>query len=107
MGGRNPVVKLVVTGRRRLHFIEREEAVYGRPLPITVSGSREFDQRLWAADVVVVLVEQSLETDRQIALSCRQGVRSARACVGDAGDAIHNLSTEERIRFCDDRANAC
>ena len=62
--------------------------------------------KLRTTDIVVVLIEQGLETDRKVPLCSRQGVSSAWSSIVDASNTIHNLATQECIGFCDDGSDA-
>ena len=63
--------------------------------------------RLRTTNIIVVLVEQGLEAGRKRALSSSQCVGSARSHIVDAGHAINDLTTKERVCFCDDGSDAC
>ena len=62
---------------------------------------------LWAAQVVVVLVEGVLEADREVALRRGQGVVPCRSDVVDACDAVNDHALEEVICLGNDCRDTC
>jgi hypothetical protein len=65
--------------------------------------------KLRATEIVVVIIQFCLETDRQVALGSAQLVASARSDVVNACDPINSLALQERIGIghCLQDARAC